>query len=189
MTRGGLSELLWWGAAIVMVVSVGVGCWAYCAKEYRYVPILSGSMGPHTPKGALVVTEPLRAQDMKPGDVVAFMPPEPWTPGDGLPMVHRIAAVTRDLGGAVHMTTKGDANDIPDPWQIDLTDGAGTYARVVYQIPYLGGWIVMVRSVGLVAGIGIVTGVVMPWYAVKRTLRVRRRRSAGTVARGTASGS
>ncbi|MFF3672707.1 signal peptidase I [Streptomyces sp. NPDC002120] len=176
--RNGLSGILWWLAAIAMVVCVGGSFWAYCAEEYRYVPILTGSMEPGIAKGTLVITEPVPTREMAAGQVIVLMPPEPWTPGDGLPTVHRIAEITHDLGGAVHMTTKGDANDSADPWRIDLTDGAGAYARVVYQVPHLGGWIVLVKSLGLVAGISLAAGTVL-LYTAKWALRFRRRPAGG----------
>ncbi|MFE2553058.1 hypothetical protein ACFXGI_31595 [Streptomyces sp. NPDC059355] len=71
------------------------------------MPILTGSMEPGTPKGSLVVTEPVRTQDMKAGDVIALMLPEPWTPGDGLPTVHRITGITRDVGDAYRLPHLG----------------------------------------------------------------------------------
>ncbi|MFD8980237.1 hypothetical protein [Streptomyces sp. NPDC059564] len=159
--------------------NVGGSFWAYCAKEYRYVPILTGSMEPGIAKGTLVITEPVPTREMAAGQVIVLMPPEPWTPSDGLPTVHRIAGITHGLGGAVHMTTKGDANGSADPWRIDLTDGAGEYARVVYQVPHLGDWIVTVKSLGLLAGISLAAGAVLLWYAAKWALRLERRRVGG----------
>ncbi|MFF2195408.1 signal peptidase I [Streptomyces sp. NPDC058157] len=180
--RAALSELMWWGAALALVVSVGVSFWAYYAKGYRYVPILTSSMEPGIHKGALVITEPVRPEDIRAGQVIAFMPPEPWTPRDRLPTVHRVSEVVHDLGGMVHMSTRGDANDGPDPWQIDLTSGSGAYARTVHQVPCLGGWIVAVKSVGLVAGLSLAAGTVLLWSAVRRTLRARRSGTGEAVA-------
>lgn len=62
------------------------------------------------------------------------------------------------------------------------TSGAGGYARTVHQVPRLGGWIVAVKSVGLVAGLSLAAGAVLLWYAVRRTLRARRSGTGEAVA-------
>jgi signal peptidase I len=64
--------------------------------------------------------------DLVPGDVIVFM-----APGHSTPLAHRIVAIE---GGLV--STRGDANPVNDPWQVQLT---GTTAeQVVASVPYLG---------------------------------------------------
>ncbi|MFC9298211.1 signal peptidase I [Streptomyces sp. NPDC057011] len=173
--RRSISGLLWWVACVAMVLSVGGSAWAYYVEQYRYVPILTSSMEPEIRKGALIITEPVLARDMNPGDVIAFSPPEPWTRPGGLPVVHRIDDLQRMPGGEASMTTRGDANDSPDPWTIDLS--GGEFAKVVHEVPHLGGWIVLLRSIGLLPLLALAVGVVLLWYAVRRVVAARRRRA------------
>ncbi|MFD3941851.1 hypothetical protein [Streptomyces sp. NPDC058579] len=59
---------------------------------------------------------------MRNGDVIALMPPEPWTPSDGLPTVHRIAAITVGVimlwcaaGRALTLRRRGSAETVVRP--------------------------------------------------------------------------
>lgn len=95
--------------------------------------ILSGSMAPALPVGSIVLTQPVAAADVAPGDVITFQAPgRPYT------VTHRVAGI---LGGpdGERFLTKGDANPVADAWQLPAS---GTYRRVVLDIPYVG----LVRS-------------------------------------------
>ena len=90
--------------------------------------IVSGSMDPTIPVGALVVTAPLEEQAAV-GDIITFA--NPFRDGT---VVHRVVAI--EVGAeASHYVTKGDANDTTDGWRIPVTGATG---KVVAVIPYVG---------------------------------------------------
>jgi len=99
----------------------------------RAVPVLTGSMTPYAPAGSLVLTAPVSGAVVSVGDVVAFVPPAPYS-GDR-PVMHRVAS-TSDTADGRAMTTRGDANAHDDPWTVAL-DGADL-GRAVAVVPLLG---------------------------------------------------
>ena len=70
--------------------------------------VRSPSMAPALGVGDLVVAERVAAEDVRPGDVVAFQV------GSGTTVTHRVVATTATDEGPM-FTTQGDANGTPDP--------------------------------------------------------------------------
>jgi signal peptidase I len=131
--------------------------------SWRLAPVLSGSMEPNVPKGAMVVAEPVDLRDLRVGDVMLFNAPIEGRP----PVVHRIHQIL-EIDGERAFRTKGDANDAPDAWTIRLH--ARTVWRVAHVIPYAGTVVGVLhqanlRVVVLVAGVGMLTlvGLVAIW--------------------------
>jgi signal peptidase len=121
---GKIVQFLLLGLLIFMTISqMGFG-------PLRFIVVRSGSMEPTIGTGDLAVvnvTEDAQ-QGATVGDVVLFDNP------DGKPMVHRVIAMS-DEG----MTTKGDANEDPDPWRIEQVNGVqvATVPLVGYGLQYL----------------------------------------------------
>jgi signal peptidase len=90
--------------------------------------VTSGSMAPHIPVGAIVLTVPIEGVAM-PGDVILF--PHPLGRAT---VIHRVVAVEY---GAVDSdyVTKGDANELDDGWRVSV---GAAYGRVIATVPYLG---------------------------------------------------
>ena len=104
----------------------------------RYV-IVSGSMEPTVPVGAVVYDEVVPVEDIETGDIITFVPPQEYGIDD--PVTHRvieisIAGENTSEPGARLFQTKGDANEDPDAWKMVL-DGP-EQARYVRHIPYVG---------------------------------------------------
>src|SRR5690242_10101813 len=76
--------------------------------------IRTGSMRPDMPPGTLVVVRPVQPADLDVGSVVTFQPRR----GDPTVVTHRIVGQGIDAAGRPVFQTKGDANDVPDPWTI-----------------------------------------------------------------------
>lgn len=128
------------------------------------VPVLTGSMRPHIQPGDAVFVLPESLNAVRVGQVLVFQPP-----GDGGAQVaHRVTSVTRTIGGTV-IQTKGDANNVGDPWKARL---GGTRAwRVVAVVPKIGYLSVAehnrairlaLEAVLFAAGIGTALGVI--WH-------------------------
>lgn len=104
----------------------------------RYV-IVSGSMEPTIPTGALVYDEVVPVEEIEVGDIITFVPPPEF--GITTPVTHRVVMIdvtgenTRQPGLRV-FRTQGDANDDVDPWKMVL-DGE-EQGRYVRHLPYIG---------------------------------------------------
>ena len=101
---------------------------------YQRYAIVSGSMTGTYDRGSVVYDEVVPVADLKVGDVITYRPPAGSGP-KGL-VTHRIAAITRDRSGSRIYRTKGDANEVADPWTFTLA--GPEQARVRAGVPYLG---------------------------------------------------
>ena len=107
--------------------------------------IVSGSMVPTIPVGALVVTAPLVGQAIL-GDIITFR-----NPFRDVTVVHRVVAVEVGADDTDYVT-KGDANDTTDGWRIPVRAATG---RVVATIPFVGYGIGTLQRPAARIGIGI----------------------------------
>jgi signal peptidase len=128
----------------------------------RLGPVLSGSMRPGIQPGDLVITAPVAVTALRPGDVISFFPP-----GRDVPVIHRLTSITaRDDG--TWITTKGDANDVADPWgEIRLIDKRAW--RLVATVPVVG--FIPIWTQSLRGPLLVVAGLVL---AVSAALAFRR---------------
>jgi signal peptidase I len=92
--------------------------------------VLSGSMEPALATGDVVIESRISPLDARIGDVVTFRDPE----RPERLITHRVRSV-RARASEVSFTTKGDANNTVESWQIPREGGIG---RVGYRIPKLG---------------------------------------------------
>ena len=116
------------GAALglVLVLSALLG-WQ------RYV-IVSGSMTGTYDRGSLVLDEVVPTASLRVGDVITYRPPAGASTHELV--THRIAAIARGRGGGRVFRTKGDANQVADPWTFTLP--GRSQARVRAGLPYAG---------------------------------------------------
>ena len=98
--------------------------------QQRAAVVLSSSMEPTLPRGALAFTMAIAPEEVKVGDIIAFSPEE----GSDITTSHRvIKIITTD--GELSFQTKGDANEDLDPWPVPADYVRG---KVVFHIPRLG---------------------------------------------------
>jgi len=90
--------------------------------------VQSGSMEPAIKTGALVVIKP--SDEYHVDDVIMFGEDTKTK----VPTTHRIVA-DEVRSGVFYYTTKGDANEDPDPQQVKQSEVIG---KVLFSIPYLG---------------------------------------------------
>lgn len=138
--------------------------------------VLTGSMEPKYPPGTLVVVKPTPAKQIRIGDVVTYQ----LESGKPTVVTHRVISVGTRLDGKLSFTTQGDANDVPDPIDVQAVQIQG---RLWYSVPYLGHvnnvftgrqrqTLVLVASAGL---IGYAT------FMFVGTIRDRRRKKSQVV--------
>src|SRR4051812_39375380 len=98
----------------------------------RYV-IVSGSMTGTYDRGAVVFDQVVPVSTLEGGDVITYRPPA--DSGTDHLVTHRISAIATHAGTRVYRT-KGDANQVADPWTFTLP--GRKQARVRAGLPYAG---------------------------------------------------
>jgi signal peptidase I len=119
------------GAALAATAVIALLVLAPALWGWQRYAIVSGSMTGTYDRGSLVLDEVVPVDELKVGDVITYRPPA----GDHL-ITHRVHWIGRDNAGYRIYRTKGDANEIADPWTFRL--GGATQARVRYGVPYAG---------------------------------------------------
>jgi signal peptidase I len=99
----------------------------------RYI-ITTGSMTGTYDPGSVVFDKPVQQSDLRVGDVITYRPP--LDSGHKGLVTHRIVRMGRDARGLLELRTKGDANNVADPWKFSMTGGRAQ--RVVASVPYVG---------------------------------------------------
>jgi signal peptidase len=122
------------GAALVVVVLTALVVLTPALWGWQRYAIVSGSMTGTYDRGSLVLDEVVPVDTLKVGDVITYLPPAGAGP-DHL-VTHRIASIERDPTGQRVYRTKGDANEVADPWTFRL--GGRTQARVRLGVPFAG---------------------------------------------------
>lgn len=107
---------------------------------YQTSTMLTGSMAPLINPGDVVVSTKTPTAELKIGDIITYNIPVQ----DHRVETHRIATLTRNASGTTTVTTKGDANNGPDPWTAVLTDNYVYTTTAV--IPHLGDGIRALRD-------------------------------------------
>lgn len=134
----------------------------------------SGSMGPEIPAGALGLSRPVDAAELKVGDVVSVVA------GDGTRVTHRIVGIAGE-GETRTLSLRGDANSAPDAetYPVSGTD------RVFVSVPYAG---YVVAWVGSPLGLFLLGGFVFTMIVVifRRPPTGGRRKATGIAAAGAA---
>lgn len=96
--------------------------------NYQIKIVQSGSMEPSIKTGSIVIIKP--SANYTVGDVVTFGKD---TKKD-VPTTHRIVS-SRAVEGVLLFTTKGDANEDPDPNEIKQND---IHGKVLFDVPFFG---------------------------------------------------
>lgn len=107
----------------------------------QFLRVASPSMEPGIDTGDIVVIRPESAMDLRAGQVVVLPVPDR---GDTM-YVHRLTSVDR-RGDQVIVTTKGDANEAADPWELRID--SASVPLVVARIP-MPGFLAGIGGVGL----------------------------------------
>lgn len=108
----------------------------------RPIVFLSGSMHPTIDAGALALTHPVAAGDIRPGDIISVVRQ------DGVRVTHRAVETTEDEGRTL-LTMQGDANTAIDAEKYVVTAGAD---RVFWHLDGLGTLLVSLNTPWLIGG-------------------------------------
>lgn len=99
------------------------------AGHHMYI-VLSGSMSPAFDTGSVIFVEPMEPEDIREGDIITYR----GLGDSSLLTTHRVMGI-EGSGQDLEFITKGDANDVNDPYPIP---GENLVGKVTLSIPYLG---------------------------------------------------
>jgi signal peptidase I len=125
-TAGGLGR-----AVIGLVCLVLIATLIPPLLGYQRFVVVGGSMEPTIHRGSVIFDEVVPVEDLRPGDVITYVPP-----GRDTPSTHRIISRELDAQGSWRFRTKGDAN--PQPDAVPFVLERPVQARVKLAIPYVG---------------------------------------------------
>ncbi len=156
------------GLASGLVWVIGVACFGVLALigigprsgMYSTLTVLSGSMHPAIPVGAMIIDTPESPNALRVGQIVTYAVPV----DDHHVVSHR---VTRIISAGDHpvFETKGDANDSVDPWQVRVAGSAVWQVRAV--VPQIGGAIHWLRGRSIhILGVLVLPALLLAWWVV-----------------------
>lgn len=114
--------------ALIALALLVVGIPLAVGSEWRTVQ--TGSMRPYVSPGDVVLVTP-SDEEPQVGDIIAFRDPI----RADRDVLHRIAGIADD--GA--LITKGDANDVADPWRLDRSAVIGSQTFTIPKIGFVVG--------------------------------------------------
>jgi signal peptidase I len=114
-----------WTAAALMALVLGVG--GARLLGYDAFVVTSGSMAPTIAVGSLIVVQAVPPVSIGVGDVVTYALPDRV-------VTHRVQQISQE-DGRVAFVTRGDANDVTDPW---LAEPQGTVGALRAVVPFAG---------------------------------------------------
>lgn len=94
---------------------------------YSLFRVVTGSMEPEIPVGALLISKQTDIEDIEKGDIVTFRSKE--SSMIGVIITHRVVDIHEGLNGQVLLETRGDANQYADGYFVDQSNLIG---RAVY---------------------------------------------------------
>lgn len=107
---------------------------------YRTMTMLTASMSPEIDPGDVTIVTPIAVSEVTEGMVITYHKPI----DDRSLVTHRVVSVETGPDGAVHVQTRGDANNGVDPWVASLQGDTAYEVRAV--IPELGHLIQALRA-------------------------------------------
>jgi len=135
--------------------------------------VLSQSMEPNIPMGAIVVSQPdTAANEIEVGDVITFNAMGPN--GDPALITHRVVEVLGSDSG-IRFRTQGDAVEDPD---MTLVSSSNLVGRVWFSLPLAGYVVAFIRTpVGYLVLIGLpaLLLILSEWMEIIRSMREDRR--------------
>jgi len=115
-------------AVVILLMTMAVLTFLAPRFGWRVDTVFSGSMEPKLKVGSVVVTRPVKAEEIKVGDIITF-----YSPLKERLTSHRVVAV--EQGSSFDFRTKGDASEDADPF---LVPDQNVVGKVCFAIPWLG---------------------------------------------------
>ena len=169
--RTGVGSMIVAAIAICAVALVGLRI-----IGFRTFTVMSGSMSPEYPVGALIYVKPVNYYDLKEGDVISYVAND-----DKTVVTHRIVGIEIDEkdSNVWRFKTQGDANTTPDGKLVHYKNVLGT---PVISIPYIGYFVHNVQQPPGIYIALVVGTLLLAWTFLPGTLEERRKTARKSVA-------
>ena len=143
---------------------------------FRTFTVMSGSMEPEYPVGALIYVQPTDYRNLKEGDVISYVAND-----DKTVVTHRVAEVVVDEqdSSVLRFRTKGDANASADAKLVHYKNVLGTPVVVIPYIGYLAHNIQQPPGIYIALVVGTL---LLAWTFLPGTLEERRKTARKSVA-------
>lgn len=172
-------KALWSRAKTSVVVAIAVLAITLIGLKllgFRTFTVMSGSMEPEYPVGALIYVRPVNYESLKVGDVISYVANDEKTV-----VTHRIVdvEVDKDDSSVWRFRTKGDANTVADSKLVHYKNVLGTPIIIIPLIGYF------VNSIQQPPGIYItlvVGTLLLAWTFLPETLEERRKTARKSIA-------
>ncbi len=122
-------------ACWTLVIVMGLITWGPHATRFKTDIIIGQSMEPTIPLYSVIIVEPVDPHALRPGDVISYQQP-------GMTdrkVTHRVQSIKRGTDGTPTFITKGDNNDVRDPYEVTYAE---TGYRVKTHVPHVG-WLMI----------------------------------------------
>lgn len=160
-------------AIVVIIAATLVGM---RLAGFRTFTVMSGSMSPEYPVGALIYVKPVDYYTLKEGDVISFVSGD-----DKTVVTHRIVGIEVDKkdSDVWRFRTQGDANEFPDANLVHYKNVLGT---PIITIPFLGYFAHNVQQPPGIYIALVVGTLLLAWTFLPGTLEERRKTASKSVA-------
>ena len=157
--------------AVVAVALVGMRL-----MGFRTFTVMSGSMEPEYPVGAMIYVKPVDYRDLKVGDVISYVAND-----DKVVVTHRIVDIEVDENDAsvLRFKTKGDANSSDDSKLVHYKNVLGTPIIIIPLIGYIAHNIQQPPGIYITLVVGTL---LLAWTFLPSTLEGRRKTARKSVA-------
>ncbi len=126
-----IGQVLSWLVILFVTVTLVVAVLIPRVAGATPYTVLTGSMQPDLPIGALVVVRPVDADEISIGTVITYQ----LESGKATTVTHRVVAQGFTVKGELQFQTQGDANNTPDENWVKPVQVRGAKW---YAVPYLG---------------------------------------------------
>lgn len=156
--------------AVLLLLALAVGP---RTGAYRTLTMLTGSMRPHYPPGAVLIDTPEPLNQLRVGQVLTYQIPVL----DHHVESHRVITIDRRPDGSADVQTRGDANNGKDPWRAHIRPGQLWIVRGV--VPALGSAIMHLRRPAVRATLQyLLPAVLLGWVLIAIWAPAQRRAPA-----------
>ena len=136
------------------LLSIVITVFVYVAPHLGWSvnSVVSGSMEPALGKGSLIVTRPVKLQEIKVGDIILFSSPISFK----TMITHRVVDV--EYNSLLSIRTQGDANISPDPYRVP---GQNVIGKVVLHVPSIGYFSEFVKTPACFISLSVVPSLII----------------------------
>lgn len=169
----------WWSRLGLLVVgavaTLAIVLVGLRLAGFRTFTVMSGSMEPEYPVGAMIYVRPVDYQSLQVGDVISYVAND-----DKVVVTHRIAEIEVDENDASvwRFRTKGDANTASDAKLVHYKNVLGTPAIVIPFIGYFAHNIQQPPGIYIALVVGTL---LLAWTFLPGTLEGRRKTASKSV--------